>query len=174
VRLTRLGSRAGLTAHLTGLEKAVVNRLHRELCGRPSPPGQAPYNEAWYLENERRMLQAAVVWGLYRRLKESGRPSGRLLLDVYASYRAVVQEPLLNLMRAAFVPQLVSAGLWQPAECALCGTPYLASRSRPKLLCPGCRLHRRFRCLHCGALLKTQARGRYRERCERCGAAQGH
>jgi hypothetical protein len=174
VRLTRLGSRAGLTAHLTGLEKSTVNRLHRELLGRPSPPGQAPYNEAWYLRSELRMLQAAVVWGLYRRLKKSGRPSGRLLLDVHTSYLALVQKPVLSLMRVAFVPQLVSAGLWQPAECTLCGTAYLASRSRPSIFCPGCRLLHRFRCLHCGALLKTEPRGRYRKTCARCGTAQRH
>jgi hypothetical protein len=49
IRLTRLGARAGLVSRLTGLEKAVANRLYRQLHGRPSPPGQLPFSDSWYL-----------------------------------------------------------------------------------------------------------------------------
>jgi hypothetical protein len=68
IRLTRLGARAGLVSQLTGLEKTVANRLYRQLHGRPSPPGQLPFSDAWYLRQDRRMAQATLVWQLSRRL----------------------------------------------------------------------------------------------------------
>ena len=67
VHLIRLGARAGLVTQLTGIGKATANRLHRELRARPSPPGQYPLTDAWYLRGHRRLLHANLVWRLYRR-----------------------------------------------------------------------------------------------------------
>jgi hypothetical protein len=87
IRLTRLGSRAGLVSQLTGLEKTVANRLYRQLHGRPSPPGQLPFSDAWYLRQDRRMAQATLVWQLSRRLARAEATPAQRLIDVYETYR---------------------------------------------------------------------------------------
>ena len=69
--LTRHGARAGLVSQLTGLEKTVANRLYRQLHGRPSPSGQLPFADTWYLKQDGRMAQAALVWQLAQRFAQS-------------------------------------------------------------------------------------------------------
>ncbi|HEY9198131.1 MAG TPA: FlhC family transcriptional regulator [Gammaproteobacteria bacterium] len=166
--LIRLGGRAGLVSHVTGLEKTTVNRLYRQLQGVPSPPGQAPFTDAWYLENELRMLHASVVWYLYQGLVRTGRSDARVLIDVYQAYKYVVPEPLLDLMRAAFVPQLVDMNHWEERKCKHCFTAYLAPLESNGSTCPGCNLYFRHRCRMCGGPINVHARGRRRRVCETC------
>src|SRR5574338_698772 len=61
-QLVELGGRAGLVAHTVGLERKTANRLYRQLRGVPSPSGQAPFTDAWFLENDLRMLHASSIW----------------------------------------------------------------------------------------------------------------
>jgi len=68
VHLVQLGARASLVCQLTGLTKKVVSRLYPLLTGMPSPPGQVPFTDTWYLKSNRRMLHANVVWCLYQHL----------------------------------------------------------------------------------------------------------
>lgn len=168
IRLTQLGARAGLVCRLTGLEKAAANRLYRQLHGRPSPPGQLPFTDAWYLKHERRLLQASLVWRLSQRLfLAEASPAGRLIA-VYECYRWLVAEPLLDIARVAFVPHLVAMQDWQEQSCMACGTRYLLPAGSLGPLCWGCRLHRRHRCRQCGAPLAPHPRGRQREVCTAC------
>lgn len=166
--LIRLGGRAGLVSHVTGVEKKTVNRLYRQLQGEPSPPGQAPFTDAWYLENELRMLHASVVWNLYQGLMRTGRSDARVLIEVYQAYKYVVREPVLDLMRAAFVPQLVDMNHWEERECKHCFTAYLAPLDSNGSTCPGCNLYFRHRCRVCGGPMNPHARGRRRRVCEIC------
>jgi hypothetical protein len=106
--LSRHGARAGLVSQLTGLEKRVVNRLYRQLHGRPSPSGQLPFADTWYLRQDGRMAQAALVWQLSQRFAKSRATPARRLIDVYECYLWLVAEPLLDIMRVAFVPQLLA------------------------------------------------------------------
>jgi hypothetical protein len=106
--LTRHGARAGLVSQLTGLEKTVANRLYRQLHGRPSPPGQLPFADTWYLKRDQRIAQATLVWQLSQRFAESCSTPARRLIDVYECYLWLVAEPLLDIMRVVFVPQLVT------------------------------------------------------------------
>ena len=66
IRLIQLGARITLICQLTGIEKTVAKRLYRELTGTSPPPGQTPFTDAWYVESDPRMLQAAIVWRLCR------------------------------------------------------------------------------------------------------------
>jgi len=172
IRLTQLGARAGLVSRLTGLEKAVANRLYRQLQGRPSPPGQLPFSDSWYLKQDRRMLQATLVWQLSQRFVQTDLTPARRLIDVYESYRWMVPEPLLDIARVAFVPQLVAMGDWQAQSCALCEIRYLVPTGSPSTTCWGCRLYLRHRCRHCGASLTVHAEGRHREVCTACQRAR--
>jgi hypothetical protein len=172
IRLTQLGARAGLVAQLTGLEKAVANRLYRQLHGRSSPPGQLPFTDSWYLKQDRRMLQATLVWHLSQRFALSGASPAQRLIDVYECYRWLVPEPLLDITRVAFVPHLVAMQDWQAQTCALCGIRYLVPAGSPSTTCWGCRLYLRHRCRQCGSPLAVRSRGRHREVCSACQRAR--
>jgi hypothetical protein len=172
IRLTQLGARAGLVSRLTGLEKAVANRLYRQLRGRSSPPGQLPFTDSWYLKQDRRMLQATVVWHLSQRFARSDASPAQQLIDVYECYRWLVPEPLLDITRVAFVPHLVAMQDWQTQTCLLCGIRYLVPAGSPSTTCWGCRLYLRHRCRQCGVPLTVHPRGRHREVCSACQRAR--
>jgi len=167
-RLIELGARAGLAQQLTGIEKAKVNRLYRQLKGRPSPSGQTPFSDVWYLKDKRRLLEASVAWGLYKKLAQRELDSARLLIDVYQSYQAIVSRPLLDLTRVFFIPQLVQMGMWQESRCQYCQASYLAPVEHLGHACPGCELYYRYRCRECGTALQVKTRGRYAITCVDC------
>ena len=169
--LIRLGARAGLVWRLTGLEKKLVKRLYRQIIGHPSPPGQVPFTDTWYRENDRRMLQATLVWHLHRRLQRTGCSPARLLSDVFEAYRQLVPTPLLDITRAFFVLELVAMGAWDKYQCAFCGMTYLSPVPRESTACPGCRLYFRHRCRQCGSRLVSKSKGRRRATCSHCGCA---
>jgi len=166
--LTRHGARAGLVSQLTGLEKTVANRLYRQLHGRPSPPGQLPFADTWYLKQDGRMAQAALVWQLAQRFAKSRATPARRLIDVYECYLWLVAEPLLDIMRVAFVPHLVVVQEWEGQTCGQCGIAYVAPRGSVGTTCWGCRLYLRHRCRHCGAPLTVRPTGRHRDGCTAC------
>lgn len=168
IELVRLGGRAGLVRHLTHVEKRAVNRLYRQLHGATSPPGQAPFTDVWYVDDDRRMLHAAVVWRLHERLSQTTRSAARLLIDVYRSYRFAVSTPLLDLTRAAFVPRLVLMKTWEARLCEHCNSLYVAPVVTSRTACPGCRLYHRHRCRHCDGPLNQNAHGRRRRTCGQC------
>lgn len=169
--LIRLGARAGLVWRLTGLEKKLLKRLYRQIIGHPSPAGQVPFTDTWYRENDRRMLQATLVWHLYRRLQRAGCSSSRLLSDVFEAYRQLVPVPLLDITRTFFVLELVAMGTWGQYQCNYCETTYLSPVPRESTACPGCRLYFRHRCHQCGSSLASKSKGRRRATCSHCGWA---
>ena len=169
IHLIRLGARAGLVSQLTHLEKKTVRRLYRQLCGKPSPPGQMPFTDAWYRENDLRMLHATLVWHVHQRLAPMRRGAARAVIDLFEAYSQLARKPLLDLTRAAFVPHLVSMGTWHERRCEFCGKNYLAPVESDASVCPGCRLYHRHRCLRCSSQLAPKPRGRRRATCSHCG-----
>jgi hypothetical protein len=172
IHLVELGARAGLTGHLTGLNKALVHRLYRQIHGVPSPPGQNAYADTWYVARDQRMLHAAVVWRLYKQLAASGASPAQRLIDLVELYRSIVRKPLLDVFRVHFVPRLVHMQLWEERHCRDCGGGYVHPVVSSTRLCPGCRLYQRFRCRRCGAPFPAHGTGRYRQKCPECGARQ--
>jgi len=168
IHLVRLGARAGLVCQLTGLEKAPVNRLFRQLLGSPSPPGQQPFSDAWYRENDLRMLHATLVWRLYQQLTRTGRSSARIVINVFESYLRMVNDPLLDLTHAVFVPRLIAMETWEERLCPFCEMSFVAPVDSNAQPCPGCRIYHRYRCRQCGSPLAPQTKGRRRVSCENC------
>lgn len=166
--LTQHGARAGLVSQLTGLEKKAANRLYRQLHGRPSPSGQLPFSDTWFLQDDRRMLHATVVWQLSKRFAESTATPARRLIDVYESYCWLQTKPLLDIMRVAFIPHLVAAQDWEEQSCGQCRSVYVVPTGSVGNACWGCRLYLRHRCRDCGAPLTVRPSGRYRELCAAC------
>ena len=169
VRLIQAGARATLVCQLTELPKKLVKRMYTMLQGHPSPRGQMPFTDAWYLENDLRMLHATLVWQLHKRIARTNRSEARVMLEVYAVYRCIVNKPQLNLTRTVLVLRLVSMALWQERQCRYCGNVFLApADEKQDIACPGCRLYHRYRCYRCGSAFDAHAMGRPRTVCSHC------
>ncbi len=138
VNLVQLGARSALVCQLTGLTKTVVARLYLPLMGMPSPPGQVPFTDTWYLRNNNRMLHANVVWQLFQRFERLGCNSARLLIHVYRAYLQIVDTPLLTLTRAFFVPRLVTINAWYGQTCDYCRVTYIGPLGNDGSICPAC------------------------------------
>jgi hypothetical protein len=139
IQLTALGARAGLVVQLTGISKAAANRLYRTLHGCPSPPGQLPFTDTWYVRRAGRVAQASIVWGLFHQRFLDGLSPARRLIEVTECYRWILREPLLDLTRVAYVPHLVATHEWEPLICSVCGSEYLSPPGTLGTLCRGCR-----------------------------------
>lgn len=168
IRLIELGARASLASQLTGIEKAVAKRLYLQVHGHPSPPGQMPFTDAWYLQSNQRLLQASIAWRVDRGLRHLKRRPARRLIDAYEYYQCAVREPLLDITHVAFVPRLVNIGLWQRRVCDLCSNAYVGPVTDVDSICPGCRLYRPYRCANCGTPLNPRPVGRNAELCAEC------
>lgn len=168
IQLVRLGARVGLICQLTGLDKAPINRLYRQIRGTPSPSGLMPFSDTWYRESDVRHLHTTILWKLYQQLGGEGDATARQLIQVFRAYTRLVREPLIDLTHAAFVPRLVTMKLWEERCCRYCRLAFLAPVDMPEDLCPACRLYRRHRCSQCHAPLQPQAKGRRRLHCEAC------
>ncbi|MBL3601265.1 MAG: hypothetical protein JMN25_15605 [gamma proteobacterium endosymbiont of Lamellibrachia anaximandri] len=111
----------------------------------PFALGPAPFTDTWYRKDDRRMLQASLIWRLHRKLSRSGSHPARILIQVFEAYLLLVPEPRLDLTRAEYVPRLVAMGTWQEQTCEYCGLTYLAPVENIDTACPGCRLYYRHR-----------------------------
>lgn len=171
VRLIQAGAKTALVYQLTELPKKFVKRLFWQLTGHPSTGGMAPVTDAWFLKDERRMLQTMVVWQLYKQVREPNLDEAQILLDLYELYLFHVKEPLLNLTRVVALLQLVSIGIWQELLCPCCHYEFLApSDDEKRDTCSGCKLYFRIRCRSCGSPLpfKESSLGRPRSLCSCC------
>lgn len=61
VDLIGLGARVPLTCNQTLLPKATVRSLFRDIQGRASASGQAPFNDTWYLRSDLRQMHANLI-----------------------------------------------------------------------------------------------------------------
>ena len=168
VQLIRLGARAALVCQLTGLGKKTVSNLYPQLTGLPSPSGQVPFTDTWYLKSNLRMLHANVVWKLFRHFRGNGQSGPGLVIHVYQTYLQITEEPILTLTRAYFVPRLISINAWFKQSCAHCGIRYIGPLSNPLLICPACVEYFKHRCQHCGAVVESHQLGRRKISCTQC------
>jgi len=171
IHLIRLGARVGLAGQLTGLEKKTLKRIYRQLTGRPSPCGQLPFSDTWFIKNDRRLFHVNLIWYLHRRLVRPDASPARRLIDIFEVYTQLAQTPMLDLTRTAFAIQLFTTGLWTEHRCSFCETLFPAPVDSNQATCPGCRLHFRHRCRHCNAALSPKSRGVRRKTCPQCGDA---
>lgn len=175
ISLIEAGARAPLVRQLTKLPEKYVKRLYKAMRGKSSPRGMAPYSDAWFLDNERRMLHATVVWQLYQQLRRLQRSAARTLLDVQQLYLFHIEEPLLDFTRIATALQLMTTMIWHEKSCQACQLVFIGPSDDPmRTTCPSCKLYHRFRCQRCGAILSTYTQGRPRTCCEQCGGLSNH
>ncbi len=168
VHLVQLGARASMVCQLTSLTKKVVGGLYPLLTGSPSPPGQVPFTDTWYLKSNRRLLHANVVWRLFQHLKQREHTAAKVLIHVYEAYVDIVDAPLLNLTRASFVPRLVTIKAWYKQTCDHCGMSYIGPLDHGGSICPACIEYFKHRCRSCGASIEYRSTGRRKIVCSDC------
>jgi hypothetical protein len=168
VHLIQLGARASMVCQLTGLNKNIVSGLYQPLTGMPSPSGQVPFTDTWYLKNNRRLLHANVVWRLFQQLERMERTVANVLVHVYKAYVEIVDTPLLNLTRASFVPRLVRIKAWYEQACDHCGMTYIGPLEKSGSICPACTEYFNYRCRSCGAAIEYRPTGRRKMLCTDC------
>jgi len=172
VQLVQLGARAAQVCQLTGLTKKVVSRLYPILTGMPSPPGQVPFTDTWYLRSNRRMLHANVVWRLYQHLENIGRSSSSVLIHVYVAYTEIMDVPLLTLTRVFFVPRLIAINAWYEQSCNHCSISYIGPLGNDGSTCPACTEYFKRRCRSCGTAIEYRPAGRWKAICTGCQEKQ--
>ena len=172
VHLVQLGARTTLVCQLTGLTKKVVGRMYPMLTGMPSPPGQVPFTDTWYLKSNQRMLHANVVWRLYKHLEKIGRSASCVLIHVYEAYSAIVDAPILTLTRAFFVPRLIAINAWYEQSCDHCDISYIGPLGNDGSTCPACTEYFKHRCRSCGTSIEYRPAGRWKETCAGCQEQQ--
>jgi len=169
IRLIELGARAGMVCPLTGIDKTNANRLYRQIHQRPSPPGQAPFTDSWYLKSDYRMLHASLAWRLFQRYEQPDNRAARMVIEVYECYVFLVQAPLLDITHVAYVPQLMRMRVWRECVCQSCHTHYVSPQDSNSIICPGCRLYEKIRCSACGTSMGGYRKGRRKTICTACG-----
>ncbi len=170
VDLIRLGARIPLICKLTGLEHSTAKRLYRQIRGFHAPAGQAPFTDTWYLKSHQRMLHTTIIWRLFQAFEATSKAAARALIDIYGSYSQMVQNVLLDVTRAAFVPQLLAQGLWLEYRCEYCSLSFIGPENNVNKSCPACHLYHRFRCRLCCAAIEQRSTGRNRDICASCSA----
>ena len=168
VHLVQMGARAALVCQLTGQTKKAINRLYPPLTGVPSPPGQVPFTDTWYLKSNRRLLHANVVWRLFQHLGHLGRSPACVLIHVYEAYLEIVDAPLLTVTRAFFVPRLVTINAWYQQNCDHCSMSYIGSLGNGGSICPGCTEYFNHRCRKCGTAIEYHRAGSQKAACSGC------
>ncbi len=167
-RLVQLGARAALVCQLTGLAKKDIARLYIRITGAPSPPGQVPFTDTWYLKTNRRMLDANLVWRLFYRMEPAGQGAAKVLIQVYDAYLGLTEVPSLSLSRAFFVPRLVIMDTWHEQACEHCTMPFIAPLEDGFTTCPVCIEYFNHRCRRCGIAIKHRTIGRRKGICDDC------
>ena len=148
VSLLRRKARVSIVHHETGVSRAKLRTLHRELHGRSAPSGQIPMIGGATIQTRAQQIHAGLFAALYARY---GGPSATRQLDIHAVisahdlYRAMVPpEPKVDFNTAWVIARDLRVGTSELRTCRACEAPYLfASASRLAPTCPLCVLHAR-------------------------------
>jgi len=148
VSLLRRKARVSIVHHETGVSRAKLRILHRELHGRSAPSGQIPMIGGATIQTRAQQVHAGLFAALYARY---GGPSTTRQLDIRAVIAAhdlylsmVPREPHVDFNTAWVIARDLRVGTSVLRVCGTCEAPYLvASASRLAPTCPLCVLHAR-------------------------------
>ena len=168
VQLVQLGARAALVCQLTNLTKKAVSCLYPLLTGIPSPSGQIPFTDTWYLKSNQRLLQANVVWRLFQHLEKSGCSTASVLIHVYETYLQITTTPYLSITRVSFVPRLITMNAWYQQTCDYCSMLYVGPLGNNGATCPACTEYFNYRCRSCSTTIEYRPAGRRKAVCSGC------
>ncbi len=148
VELLRRKARVSIVHHETGVSRAKLRTLHRELHGRSAPSGQIPMIGGATIQTRAQQVHAGLFAALYARY---GGPSTTRQLDIRAVmaahdlYRTMVpREPTVDFNTAWVIARDLRVGTAELRTCSACELQYLvASASRLAPTCPLCVLHAR-------------------------------
>ena len=148
VSLLRRKARVSIVHHETGVSRAKLRVLHREIHGRSAPSGQIPMIGGATIQTRAQQVHAGLFAALYARY---GGPSTTRQLDIRAVmaahdlYRTMVpREPTVDFNTAWVIARDLRVGTAELRSCRSCEVRYLVSSgSRLAPTCPFCALHAR-------------------------------
>ena len=148
VSLLRRRARVSIVHHETGVSRAKLRALFREIHGRGAPSGQIPMIGGATIQTRAQQVHAGLFAALYERY---GGPATTRQLDIraviaaYDLYRAMAPtEAPLDLNAAWVIARDLRVGTAELRNCNACAVRYLvASASRLAPTCPLCSLHAR-------------------------------
>jgi hypothetical protein len=148
VSLLRRKARVSIVHHQTGVSRAKLRTLHREIHGRSAPSGQIAMLGGATIQTRAQQLHAGLFAALYARY---GGPAMTHKLDIRALIAAydlylflVPQEPQVDFNAAWVIARDLRVGTAELRACSACEVHYLvASASRLAPTCPLCTLHAR-------------------------------
>ena len=148
VSLLHRRARISIVHHETGVSRAKLRALYREIHGHGAPSGQIPMIGGATIQTRARQFHAGLFAALYERY---GGPATTRQLDIRAVIAAhdlyesmVPQEPQLDFNAAWVIAQDLRVGTAELRTCSACAVRYLiASASRLSPTCPLCSLHAR-------------------------------
>lgn len=167
IRLIQLGARVSLVCKLTGAPRATAKNWYQQIHGKPSPPGLAPFTDAWYVKTEHRMLHSNIVWKISR-ATEFCADDAQALIVLAEAYLSVVRQPLLDLMHLYFLPRLLTLKLWREDVCKVCAVQWIRPVDELNAPCPACRILALYRCRKCDGPMVQKKAGRRATLCEQC------
>ena len=148
VALLRRRARVSIVHHETGVSRAKLRALYREIHGHGAPSGQIPMIGGATIQTRAQQVHAGLFAALYERY---GGPATTRQLDIraviaaYDLYRAMAPtEAPLDLNAAWVIARDLRVGTAELRTCSACTVRYLvASASRLAPTCPFCSLHAR-------------------------------
>jgi hypothetical protein len=148
VELLRRKARVSIVHHETGLSRAKLRVLHRELHGRSAPSGQIPMIGGATIQTRAQQVHAGLFAALYARY---GGPLTTRQLDIRAVIAAhdlylsmVPRERHVDFNTAWVIARDLRVGTSELRFCGACELRYLVcSASRLAPTCPFCVLHPR-------------------------------
>lgn len=167
LRLIQLGARVSLATKLTGVPRATAKSWYQQIHGRPSPPGLAPFTDAWYVKSELRMLHTNIAWKIWCSARRCS-DEAQTLIILAEAYRDVIHKPLLDLTHLYFMPRLLVLKLWCEDDCSKCHARWIRRVDEIHLDCPACRIQALYRCKRCNSPLEQKRAGRRATLCNKC------
>jgi hypothetical protein len=148
VALLRRRARISIVHHETGVSRAKLRALYREIHGHGAPSGQIPMIGGATIQTRAQQIHAGLFAALYERY---GGPATTRQLDIRAVvaahdlYRAMApNEAPMDLNAAWVIARDLRVGTAELRTCSACAVRYLvASASRLSPTCPFCSLHAR-------------------------------
>jgi hypothetical protein len=148
VALLRRRARVSIVHHETGVSRAKLRALFREIHGRGAPSGQIPMIGGATIQTRAQQVHAGLFAALYERY---GGPATTRQLDIRAVIAAhdlylsmVPREPHVDFNTAWVIARDLRVGTAELRTCSACAVRYLvASASRLAPTCPFCSLHAR-------------------------------
>jgi flagellar transcriptional activator FlhC len=143
IEIVKLGGRAATIEAVTGVNRRVASKLHREITNKPSPGGLLPWDPLWVVRSPTNCLHSSYFYRVFHEIGSLSQlpEKNKIFLASYKLYRDKFgQGALVDIDRAWHIHLQVNSGLVNLRQCQVCTAIHLTHASYPDIfqLCPVC------------------------------------